>query len=443
MADTGKILIRGGRVLDPARGVDDICDVWIRDGLIMAVLPSGSPLLCDDTEVKHDEEDFQVIDASGCYVMPGLTDLHVHFRDPGQEYKEDIATGSQAAAHGGFTTVCCMANTVPPTDNPEAVAYIVDKAARVSPVHVLPVGSVTVGMRGEELTDMAGMKAAGICAVSEDGKSVMNAELARAGFARARDCDLVTMSHCEHPAMQAGGVMNEGTVSRRLNLPGYCNGAEDIIIGRDILLAEQTGARLHLCHVSTSGGVELLRAAKKAGLPVTGEATPHHFTLTDESVDGTDANYKMAPPLRSAADVEAVKAGLADGTIDCVSTDHAPHASWEKEKGMLKAPCGIIGLETAVPLVISELVRPGILTPLQMAEKMSYNPSQILKNGKGTLAQGSPADVTVIDPEAEYIIDKNKFASKARNTPFDGRRVHGLVTATIVDGRVVYSAARK
>ncbi len=423
-----RLVIRGGRVLDPASGLDAERDLWIADGKVEKLVPCGEVLPAGA----------EVLEASGCYVMPGLIDMHVHFRDPGQEYKEDIGTGAAAAAHGGFTTVCCMANTSPVVDNPGTVAYIVEKAKKVSPVHVLPIGSVTKGLEGKELTDMAAMKEAGICAVSEDGKSVMDTDLARKGFERARDADLVTLSHCEHPRMSKGGVMNEGPVSRRLGLPGYCNGAEDIIAGRDILLAEETGARLHLCHCSTSGSVALLRAAKRAHLPVTGEGCPHHFTLTDEDVDGTDANFKMSPPLRSAVDRAAVQAALADGTLDCISTDHAPHAGWEKEKGMLKAPNGIVGLETAVALTVSELVLPGILTPLEMADRMSFGPAKILGIERGTLAPGAWADVTVIDPDACYVIDKNTFASKGRNTPFDGRSVHGRVLATVVDGNMVY-----
>ena len=426
--EAGRLILRGGRVLDPRSGLDAIRDVWIREGKIERIEEPGTGR----------PEDGEILDVAGCYVMPGLIDLHVHLRDPGLEYKEDIASGSRAAARGGFTTICCMANTKPVADNAQTIAYIVEKAARVSPVHVIPVGAVTLGMEGKELADMGAMKAAGAGAVSEDGKTVMDAALCRRGMERARDLGLVTMAHCEHKGMLAGGVMNDGAVSERLGLPGFCNVAEDIITARDILLAEETGARLHLCHCSTAGSVELLRGAKKIGLPVTGEACPHHFTLTDEAVDGTDADYKMAPPLRSAADVAAIRAGLADGTLDCISTDHAPHAAEEKARGMREAPCGIVGLETAAALAISELVRPGYLTPLQLAEKMSANPARILGIPKGTLAVGSAADVTVIDPRAEYTIDKETFASKSKNTPFDGRRVHGRVEATIVDGKIVY-----
>ena len=424
------LVIRGGRVLDPDAGLDGTLDVWIRDGRIERLTEPG---------IRRDEkENWEEMDASGCYVMPGLIDLHVHLRDPGFEYKEDIESGSRAAARGGFTTICCMANTKPVADCAGTVAYIVEKAARLAPVHVIPVGAVTLGMEGKELTDMAAMKAAGIGAVSEDGKTVMDREVCRLGMERARDLGLVTLAHCEHKGMLAGGVMNEGEVSRRLGLPGFCNGAEDVIAGRDILLAEETGARLHLCHCSTAGSVALLRGAKKLGLAVTGEACPHHFTLTEDAVDGTDADFKMAPPLRTAADVAAVREGLADGTLDCIATDHAPHAAHEKALGMKEAPCGIVGLETAVSLVISELVRPGVLTPLQMAQKMSRNPARILGIAKGTLAAGSMADVTVIDPEAEYTVDRESFVSRSKNTPFHGRRVHGRVEATIVEGRVVY-----
>ena len=442
--NTGIIWIRAGRVIDPATGLDGVRDLWIRDGKIEKI--------CMPEEWREGQEKGQgenpdgaesgccVIDARGCYVMPGLIDLHVHLRDPGQEYKEDIETGGRAAARGGFTTICCMANTSPAADSPETVAYIREKAARVSPVQVIPVGAVTKGLAGEELTDMAALKAEGIGAVSEDGKSVMDAALCRRGMELAAELNLVTLAHCEHKGMQAGGVMNDGEGSRRLGLPGFCNGAEDIIAARDILLAEETGARLHLCHCSTAGSVELLRAAKKIGLPVTGEACPHHFTLTDEAVDGTDANFKMAPPLRAAADLEAIKRGLADGTLDCISTDHAPHAEFEKAKGMREAPCGIVGLETAVALTVSELVRPGVITPMQMAEKMSFNPARILGIDRGTLCEGAQADVTVIDPEEEYTIDKESFASKGRNTPFHGRRVHGRVKVTIVAGTPVFEA---
>jgi dihydroorotase len=332
-----------------------------------------------------------------------------------------------------------MANTNPTVDCPEVVDYIVRKAAQVSPVHVIPVGSVTKGLAGKELTDMEAMKKAADGAISEDGKSVMDAALCKAGMERAKEAGLVTLAHCEHKGMLAGGVMNDGKVSKRLGLPGFANGVEDIIAARDILLSEETGAPLHLCHCSTAGSVELLRAAKKIGLKVTGEACPHHFTLTEDAIDGTDANFKMAPPLRTQADVDAIKAALADGTLDCISTDHAPHAAEEKAKGMKDAPCGIVGLETAVALAVSELVRPGVLTPLQLAERMSTAPARILGIEKGTLGEGKTADITIVDPEASYVIDKNTFRSKSKNTPFHGRQVYGRVMATIVDGELVYA----
>jgi dihydroorotase len=427
------MVIRGGRVLDPANGRDGIYDVWISQGKIEKITLPG------ERKLTPGMEEVRELDATGCYVMPGLIDLHVHLRDPGQEYKEDIATGSQAAAHGGFTTICCMANTNPTVDCPEVVDYIVRKAAQVSPVHVIPVGSVTKGLAGKELTDMEAMKKAGAGAISEDGKSVMDAALCKAGMERAKEAGLVTLAHCEHKGMLAGGVMNDGKVSKRLGLPGFANGVEDIIAARDILLSEETGAPLHLCHCSTAGSVELLRAAKKIGLKVTGEACPHHFTLTEDAIDGTDANFKMAPPLRTQADVDAIKAALADGTLDCISTDHAPHAAEEKAKGMKDAPCGIVGLETAVALAVSELVHPGVLTPLQLAERMSTAPARILGIEKGTLGEGKTADITIVDPEASYVIDKNTFRSKSKNTPFHGRQVYGRVMATIVDGELVYA----
>ena len=423
-----RILIRQGRVLDPASGRDETADLLVEDGRILGIR--------DYMDVEAD----RVIDAGGCYVMPGLIDLHVHFRDPGYEYKETVATGSRAAARGGFVGVCPMANTNPVIDSPEMISLLLGKAERESPVHIFPIGSVTKGMRGEELTDAAAMREAGMAALSEDGKTVMNARVYRDGLRQAAALDLVVMDHCEDANLLKGGAMNAGPRQEAMGVGGISHAVEDVIVARDILLAKETGARLHLCHCSTAGSVWMAQAAKAEGVKVTAEVCPHHFTLTCDDIPDGNAFYKMAPPLRDAEDVAALKEGLRDGTIDCISTDHAPHSLEEKTGDFAKCMNGIVGLETAVSLTITELVETGVLTPLQMAEKMSYNPAKILKIDAGELREGAAADITIIDPTAEYVIDKEKFASKGRNTPFDGRRVRGKVMYTIVGGRIVYAA---
>ncbi|MEF2639298.1 MAG: dihydroorotase [Lachnospiraceae bacterium] len=424
-----RLKITQGRVLDPASKTDGIYDILVEDGRIVKL----------DTQIE--EEADQVIDASGFYVMPGLIDLHVHFREPGFEYKETIATGSAAAAKGGFTGVCPMANTNPVVDTPEMIRWILKKGEEVSPVHLYPIGAVTYGLKGEQITDAAAMKAAGMCALSEDGKTVMDARVYRDALRQAAANDIVVMDHCEDANLLKGGAMHAGKKADSLGLIGISHAVEDVITARDILLAKETGAHLHLCHCSTAGSVRMAREAKEDGVHLTAEVCPHHFTLTVEDIPEGDANFKMAPPLRDAADVQALKEGLRDGIIDAISTDHAPHSVEEKTNPeFAKNANGIVGLETAVSLVISELVEPGWLTPLQMAEKMSYRPAQILGIEAGELKVGRAADITIIDPSAEYVIDKNTFASKGRNTPFHGRKVHGRVMATIVDGKVVYQA---
>ena len=421
------VYIKNGRLLDPQSGLDKTGDLYLLDGCIAA--PGA------DAEKTAD----RVIDAKGCWVFPGLIDLHVHLRDPGQTEKEDILTGAQAAAAGGFTTIVAMPNTKPVIDRPDRVQYVMRKAEKGAPVQVLQAGAVTVGQKGEELADIAGMIRAGIPAVSEDGRSVMNAKLCREAMLLCAAEDIPFLDHCEDADLAAGGCVNADIFQEKEGIPGIPNSAEDVIIARDILLARETGAQLHLCHCSTEGSAFLLKTAKAQGLKVTGEVCPHHFTLTSGDRIPGDTNYKMNPPLRTEKDREALRRGLADGIFDVISTDHAPHTAQDKNRRMQAAPFGITGLETAVPLTVTELVRTGLLTPLQMAEKMSGNPARILKlEGRGCLKTGTTADVTIIDPEAKYRIDASAFCSRGRNTPFDGREVYGKVRYTIAAGKIVY-----
>ena len=438
------LLIKGGQVINPATGMDEVADVYVEDGKVSQI---GKGL-----KVKADQK----IDAKGCYVMPGFIDMHVHLRDPGFEQKETIETGCQAAAHGGFTTILAMPNTKPVVDNPDVVEYVHNKAKAVGCVNVMQVGAVTKGQKGVELSDIEGMAKVGIRAISEDGKSVMNAQLYREAMQKAAELDLTVLAHCEDINMVNGGVMNQDKHSEELGLRGITNSVEDIIVARDIMLSKETGARLHLCHCSTYESVNMVKHAKMEGIHVSAEVCPHHFTLTSDDIHKVDAtihqeqqisveadadtNFKMNPPLRTKRDVEMLKEGLRDGIMDVIATDHAPHTFEEKNTSMKKAPFGIVGLETAACLTYSELVLGGYLTPMQMAEKMSYNPAKIIGIEKGDISEGKTADIVIFDPEKTYTIDKNKFASKGRNTPFHGRKVTGKVMYTIVDGAVVYRA---
>lgn len=422
------ILIRGGRVVNPASGVDAVMDMKIADGIISAV---GENLPADGADV--------VIEAAGRCVLPGFIDLHVHFRDPGQTHKEDIATGSAAAAAGGYTTVCAMPNVAPPADCGEAITYAHEKAAKIGLCRIFQVGAITHGMAGERLSDIEGMVNAGCMALSEDGKSVMDSALMRAAMKKAKRLGIPIFSHCEDISLVEGGVMNAGARAEALGLRGITNAVENIIAARDIMLAEETGAALHLCHCSTKETYELVRDAKRKGIRVTGEICPHHFTLTEDDIpDAADANYKMNPPLRTKADVKALIKGLREDVFDVISTDHAPHTDTEKAGGFVKAPFGIVGLETAAALTYTQLAESGVISLAQMVRKMSLNPARILGIDRGDISIGKAADVVIFDTEEEYGIRAADFKGKSHNMPYEGRRVKGRVCATIFDGRVVY-----
>jgi dihydroorotase len=420
-----KILLKGGRVLDPVHNIDDTLDLLIEDDKIANIsknIEAGGA---------------ETIDARGKLVVPGLIDIHVHLRDPGYEYKEDIVTGTRAAAAGGFTSVACMPNTNPVNDNKAVTLYIRRKAAEEGFINVFPVGSITKGLKGESLAEMGELKEAGCLAVSDDGRPVANGELMRRALEYARPFGLTVISHAEDISLVGEGVMNEGFVATELGLKGIPWVAEDAAVARDVMLAEFAGARLHVAHVSTRGAVEIIRAAKKRGVRVTCEATPHHFTLTDEAVRGYNTNAKMNPPLRSAEDVAAVRAGLADGTIDAIATDHAPHHLDEKNVEFNIALNGIVGLETALPLSL-RLVDDGVLPLKEAIARLTIGPARALDIPRGTLEVGAAADVTIIDPELKWTVAAEKLFSKSKNTPFDGWKLKGAATHTIVGGKVVY-----
>lgn len=424
-----RILLKGGRVLNPATNMDEIADVLVENEKVVAI----------EKNITADVD--KVIDAEGKFVMPGFIDLHVHFRDPGLTHKEDIITGMAAAAHGGFTTVYAMPNTKPVADNAEVINYVHNKAKEGKCINVYQVGAITVGQAGAELADIRDMVEAGCPALSEDGKSVMNANLYREAMKIAAELDIPILAHCEDINMVNGGCVNADEKTKEMGLPGITNSVEDVIVARDILIAKETGARLHLCHCSTADSVKMVKAAKEEGLPVSAEVCPHHFVLTsDDITDAADTNFKMNPPLRTRADVDALKEGLKAGTMEAISTDHAPHTAEEKNTIMQKAPFGIVGSETAACLTYSELVLGGIYTPLQMAEAMSYNPAKIMKIDKGDIQPGKIADIVVFDPNPVYKIDSNEFASKGHNTPFHDYEVTGKVVCTICDGNIVFEA---
>lgn len=423
------LLLAGGRVVDPSRDVDQIADVLIQDGHIAAVGPGLS---------RPDGAD--VRDVQGRVVAPGLVDVHVHLREPGHEDVETIATGARAAAAGGFTAVCAMPNTDPVTDNQAAVGFIVRQSGRAGATRVYPIGAVSVGQRGEQLSEFGELVGAGAVAVSDDGKPVVSSHLMRTALEYARTFDIPVADHCEDPLLAAGGVMHEGLVAARLGLKGIPAAAEEIMVGRDILLAELTGGHVHLCHISTRGSVELIRRAKERGVRVTAEATPHHLALTDRACEGYDTNAKMNPPLREAADVAALRAGLKEGVIDCVASDHAPHGYDAKEAAFDDAPSGIVGLETAFAVAHTELVVGGLLTLGELLSRMSTVPAHTFHLPGGSLKPGSPGDIVVLDVTAPWTVNPAYFLSKSRNTPFTGRAVTGRAVLTFVAGELVYEA---
>jgi len=420
------LLIKGGRVIDPTQNLDTVLDVLVENGVIREVgkdltAPSGS----------------QTIDAVGCYVTPGLIDMHVHLREPGQEYKEDIVSGTRAAVAGGFTSLCCMPNTKPVVDNAAVVEYILNRARTAGSCNVFPVGSITQGMGGECLAEMGELKEAGCVAVSDDGRPVKNAELMRRALEYARGMGILVISHAEELDLVGEGTMNEGFTSTELGLKGIPRVAEEIATAREVLLAEYTGAPVHIAHVSTAGAVRIIRDAKARGIKVSCETAPHYFTLTDDAVRGYNTNAKMNPPLREADDVAAIKAGLQDGTIDCIATDHAPHHLDDKDVEFNAAMNGILGLETSLPLSL-RLVGEGVLTLTELVRRMAVNPSRILGLGRGTLQAGAAADITVIDPDLQWTVTAEGLQSKSKNSPFLGQAMRGGARCTVVGGKVAF-----
>lgn len=421
------LLIKNGRVIDPSQKIDDVLDVLVENGQVKELgkglsAPAG----------------VEIIDATGKYVVPGLIDMHVHLRDPGLEYKEDIITGTKAAVAGGFTSVCCMPNTKPVIDNKTVASYIINKAKAEGFCNVFPVGSITYGLSGDRMSEMGELKESGCVAVSDDGKPVNNSELMMRTLQYAAGIGIMVISHAEELELVGEGTMNEGYTSTELGLKGIPRVAEDVATARETLLAEYTGAPIHIAHVSTRGAVRIIREAKARGVKVTCETAPHYFTLTDDAVRGYNTNAKMNPPLRESDDVTAIKEGLKDGTIDAIATDHAPHHLDEKDVEFNVAMNGIIGLETSLSLSLG-LVDEGVIPLNQLIERMSCNPSKILNLQRGTLSPGSVADITLIDPEVEWIVEADKLASKSKNSPWLGQRMKGGASVTIVGGKLVYT----
>lgn len=421
-----KIFIKGGHVLDPVNNIDEVTNILVEDGVI--------------SEVGNDPDlegvAMEVIDAEGMYVVPGLVDMHCHLRDPGQEYKEDIETGTKAALAGGITSVACMPNTEPVIDNEAVISYVINKAKESGYVNVFPIGAVSKGLNGTELAEIGAMKFAGAVAVSDDGRPVSDSGLMRRALIYADMFDMPVISHCEDTSLSGDGCMNEGAVAGIMGLKGITRAAEEVMAARDIIIAEAENKRVHIAHVSTKGSVQLVREAKKRGVKVTCETCPHYFTLTEDACEGYNTNAKMNPPLRTAEDVEAIKEGLRDGTIDCIVTDHAPHHADEKNCEFAAAKNGIVGFETSLGLGIKYLVKTGVLTMKQLIEKMSVNPSRILGISKGSLSVGKTADITIFNPNREWTVDINKFNSKSKNSPYNGYTLSGKPEYVIVGGEI-------
>jgi dihydroorotase len=433
------LLIHGGRIIDPSQGIDQVGDLLIAEGKIVH-LGGERP-----TVIASEAKQSPAVDATGLIICPGLIDLHCHLREPGFEDKETIATGTKAAAIGGFATVCCMANTEPPLDTPAAVDWVKRKASKDSLVAVLPISCITKGRKGEELTDMAGLAEAGVVAFSDDGDPVASSQLMRRALEYSRELGLPIIDHCEDKALSDNGIINEGQISAKLGLKGIPAAAEEVMVARDLILAKLTKARLHIAHVSTKGSVELIHRAKEEEISVTAEVTPHHLTLTEERIAGEspnkpfDTNAKVNPPLRTKEDVQALIKGLKDGIIDAIATDHAPHTLADKNCGLELAAFGISGLETALGCLMG-LVHHGEISLTQLISKLTCEPAKVIgRNGElGTLKAGAPANITIFDPDREWIVDSRNFASKGKNTPYDGYKFKSKVMATIVSGRIVY-----
>ena len=420
------LLIKNGRVIDPASGHDGVADVLIEDGRITAV-------------AGHlDKEGAEVFDAKGLVVVPGFIDMHVHLREPGIEHSETIETGARAAAAGGFTSICCMPNTLPVNDNATVTSYIIERARQYAAVNVFPIGAITKNSAGEEVAALGSMKNAGVVAISDDGRPVMNARVMRRAMQMAKSFDLPVIDHCEDLNLSAGGDMHEGVQSTRLGLRGIPASSEDVMVARDILLAESAGARFHVAHISSRHSIHMVQVAKKQGLPVTCEATPHHFSLSDSNITSYDSSYKMKPPLRTECDVAAVFEGITSGAVDAIATDHAPHPGSEKMQEFEKCPFGIIGLETALGLSLEKLYHSGKIGLMHLVKLFTTGPARILNLDRGTLAAGAPGDVTIFDTELNWTYDVNRSFSKSKNTPFDGWQFHGGPVATVVGGKVVW-----
>lgn len=421
-----KLLIKNGHVIDPANGIDKVTDIYVDNGEICEV----------GVDPDLEGVEMQIINAEGKLVTPGLVDMHVHLREPGQEYKEDIESGTRAAAVGGVTSVACMPNTDPVADNESVISYIKTRAKEAGYANVYPIGAISKGLKGKELAEIGMMRFAGAVAVSDDGHPVEDSGLMQRALIYADMFDIPVISHCEELSIAGEGTMNEGDVATELGLKGISRAAEEVMVARDIIVAEAEHKRIHIAHVSTRGSVELVRQAKKRGVRVTCETCPHYFSLTEEAVRGYDTNAKMNPPLRTADDVEAIKEGLKDGTIDCIVTDHAPHHIDEKNLEFALAKNGIVGLETSLGLGIKNLVKTGVLTMSELIEKMSFNPSKILGINKGTLGEGKSADIIIFDPDREWTVDARSLQSKSKNTPFDGEVLYGKPEYVILGGEI-------